>query len=60
MINQSAEQNRIEAQIQLIQDEIDRRHERIDAGFDVHSNNDKIETLRIRRAKLREKLSKIS
>lgn len=60
MTNQSAEKNRIEAEIQMIQDEIDRRHERIDAGFDVSSNNDKIDALRDRRAKLREQLSRLS
>lgn len=59
MTTNTDEINRIEAEIQKIQDEIDRRHERIDAGVDVASNHEKIDALRAQRLKLNEQLKRL-
>ncbi|MEM9105538.1 MAG: hypothetical protein AAGC96_07765 [Pseudomonadota bacterium] len=60
MTDTSAEKNRLEAEIQSLQDEIDRRHERIDAGLEVSRNHDKIDALRKRRAELQRMLSDLA
>ena len=57
MSNKSDKQNRLEAEIGMVQDEIDRRHERINNGVDVASNQNKIDILRGRRAELKRMLA---
>ena len=57
MTNQE-EINSLEARLQVIQDEIDRRHSRIDAGVDPAHNSEKIKELRLERNRLREELAR--
>lgn len=59
MSKKEEEINRLEAEIQMIQDEIDRRHERIDADLSALSNQEKIDDLRKRRSKLSVKLASL-
>lgn len=60
MTDDNPEKNRLEAEIQMLQDEIDRRHERINAGVDVASNSEKIDALRERRTELKRMLADLA
>ena len=48
--------NSLEAEIQFIQNEIDRRHSRIDEDVNRAHNLEKIDELRVKKNKLRERL----
>ncbi len=52
--------NRLEAKLQMIQDEIDRRHSRVDADTDRGRNLEKIDELRVEKNKIREQLAALS
>ena len=49
----------LEAEITFIQDEIDRRHTRIDQDLDRARNLEKIEELRVKKNKLQERIDKL-
>lgn len=49
----------MEAEIEMIQNEIDRRHARRDSGTDPLRNQEKIDALREKRAKLKERVEKL-
>ena len=49
----------MEAEIEMIQNEIDRRHSRRDSDVDPLRNQEKIDDLRRKRAKLKEKVEKL-
>lgn len=51
-----AEISSLEAELEFIQNEINRRHERIDAGVDKARNHEKIDKLRMKRGALQERL----
>ncbi len=52
--------DRLEAKLQVIQDEIDRRHSRVDADVDRGRNLEKIDELRAEKNKVREQLAALS
>ena len=52
--------NRLEAKLQVIQDEIDRRHSRVDADLERARNLEKIDELRAERNRIREQLAALS
>ena len=52
--------NRLEAKLQVIQDEIDRRHSRVDADADRARNLEKIDELRAEKNRIREQLAALS
>ncbi len=49
----------MEAEIEMIQNEIDRRHSRRDSDTDSLRNQEKIDDLRRKRAKLQERVEKL-
>ena len=49
----------LEAELTFIQDEIDRRHTRIDQDLDRARNLEKIEELRVKKNKLQERIDKL-
>ena len=49
----------LEAELTFIQDEINRRHARMDQDFDRARNLEKIEELRIKKNKLQERIDKL-
>ena len=49
--------NRLEAKLQAIQDEIDRRHERIDQDVERAHNMEKIDELRRQKNEINEQLA---
>lgn len=49
----------IEAELQQIQDEIDRRHTRVDDDFERQHNLEKIDQLRERKNKLQQRLERL-
>jgi|GEM_PF-4048038 len=51
--------NRLEAELQSVQDEIDRRHERIDDDVQRARNLDKIDELHLQKQKINEQLAKL-
>ncbi len=52
--------NRLEAKLQVIQDEIDRRHSRVDADLDRARSLEKIDELRAEKNRIREQLAALS
>ena len=50
---------RLEAELEFIQNEINRRHERVDGGVDPAHNQEKIDELRVKKNKLRERLAQL-
>ena len=54
-----AEIQSLEAELTFIQDEIDRRHTRVDQDFDRARNLEEIDKLRVKKNKLRERIDKL-
>ena len=51
--------NKLEAELEFVQNEINRRHERIDDGVDPARNHEKIDELRAKKGALQERLAKL-
>ena len=54
-----AEIQSLEAELTFIQDEIDRRHTRVDQDLDRAHNLEEIDKLRVKKNKLRERIDKL-
>ena len=54
-----AEIQSLEAELTFIQDEIDRRHTRVDQDLDRARNLEEIDKLRVKKNKLRERIDKL-